>query len=76
MQILDPSADLVHDIAMMKIFKNFLADGVMKICLHKLKYQVKIFIIFSSDHIIESNDVAMVHFEEIANFSVGTLCVH
>lgn len=47
----------------------------MEIGLHALEHQVDVLVILSSEHIVQLNDVGVVHFVKEGDFSESSLCI-
>ena len=47
----------------------------MKICFHILENQIKIFIVFGPDHIVEFDEIGMIKFMKEDNFPKGSLSI-
>ena len=60
---------------MMQIFQYFLTDGVVEVSFHELENKVEVFIVVCLDDVVQPNDVGVVHVVEVADLSVGSLCV-
>ena len=67
--------ELVHDVAVVEILEYFLADSVVEISLHELEDQVEVLVVVSLDDVVEANHVGVVQLVQIANLSVGPLCI-
>jgi len=59
MQIFHAFADLVHNVAIVQIFEDFLTNSVMEISFHEFEYKVEIFIVICSDDVVEFDDVGV-----------------
>ena len=56
-------------------FSKCLPDSIMKICFHILENQIKIFIVFGPDHIVEFDKIGMIKFMKEDNFPKGSLSI-
>lgn len=75
MQILNSFDQLVKNVTIVKIFEDFLSDSIVEICLHELKNQVQIFIVFRSNDSVEFDNVLVIDLVEEDDFAVGALGV-
>jgi len=74
-QVLHALEDLIHDELVMDILENLLPDGVVEVCFHVLKDEIKVFVIFRTDDVQQFNDIVVVELMQVAYLAVGTLCV-
>ena len=75
MQVLHALEDLIHDELVMDILENLLPDGVVEVCFHVLKDEIKVFVIFRTDDVQQFDDIVVVELMQVAYLAVGTLCV-
>ncbi len=75
MQVLNSLHKLVHNISIVQIFEDFLSNGIMQICLHKLENQVQIFIVLCLYHSVKLHDVLVLNLMQKNYFAVCALCV-
>ena len=57
MHVLKALEYLVNDVLLMDILKDIGADDRMQVSVHEVEHEVDVAIIFSSDHILQPNDV-------------------
>jgi len=58
-EILHALYDLVHNVSVVYVFEDFLSDSIVKICLHKLEYQVKVFVVVCFEHVMKLDDMVV-----------------
>ena len=66
---------MINDESYVNILKNSFRYDVMQICFHILKKYVDIFVIVSSDGLIQSYDVGMLQLFQNLYLTVGPLSV-
>ena len=59
----------------MDVLKDILRDNIVKICLHKLKNEINISIVFCFYCIVYFYDVCMIDLPQYFNLSVSPLCI-
>lgn len=59
----------------MQIFKDFLADSIVKVCLHKLKYQVQIFVVLSFNYSVEFYNIFVIDLMQKDDLTISALGV-
>ena len=65
----------MHNVTIVKIFENFLANSIVEICLHELENEVQIFVVLRSNDSVEFDDVLVIDLVEEDDFAVGALGV-
>ena len=51
--------DLVDDILFVDVLQDVSSDYSMQVCVHEVKYQVDVSVIFGPDHVLKPNDILM-----------------
>ena len=59
MHVLQALEYLIDDILLVDVFKDVSSDDCMQVRVHEVKDQVDVPVVFSSDHILQSDDVLM-----------------
>ncbi len=59
MHVFQAFEHLVNDILLVDVFQYICSDNCVKISIHEIKHKVNIPIVFSSDYILEANDIFM-----------------
>ena len=75
MKIFESFGDLINDIPNVDVFEDIFRDNIVEICLHKLKNEINISVVFCLYCIVYFYDVAMIDLPQYFNLSVGPLRV-
>ena len=59
MKELEAFEALIDDVLFMDVFENICSYDCMKICVHKVKYEVDVAIVFCPDYVLEADNVLM-----------------
>ncbi len=74
-EVLHAPSNLIHDVAVVQILENLLADGVVKVGFHKFEDEIEVLVVVSFDHVVKFDYVRVVQLVQVANLSVGPLRV-
>lgn len=74
-QVFHAFADLVHDVSIMQILEDLLADGIVEICFHELKHQVEVLVVVGTDHVVQLDYVRVRQLVQVADLPVRALGV-
>lgn len=58
-EVLHALYDLIHNVSVVYVFEDFLSDSIVEICLHKLEYQVKVFVVVCFEHVMKLDDMVV-----------------
>lgn len=75
-QVFKSFQHLINDVLLVYFFQDVCADDCVQVGLHLVEHAVDVLVIFSTDHIQETDDILVpVELLQEHDFSVGPLCV-
>ena len=67
---------LIHDVLLVDVLEDVSSDNSMEIGIHEIEHQIDVAIVFSTDNILQSNDVLVTNqLLQEDDFTEGTLCI-
>jgi hypothetical protein len=74
-QVFESLGHLIDNEADMDIFEDIFRNDIVQVRLHKLKYQIDVFVVVSLESVVEFDDVGVISLLQYFDLTVGALCI-